>query len=59
MDVYVCPNCEVSFQEAKLFADHKEMGYEWASDGDSYPRYCCGMIYEHGETSCLSCGEPL
>lgn len=21
--------------------------------------YCCGMIYEDGETTCRSCGEPL
>ena len=21
--------------------------------------YCCGVIYDDGETSCRSCGEPL
>lgn len=26
---------------------------------DSYARYCCGMIYEQGEDTCFSCGEPL
>lgn len=25
----------------------------------SGPKYCCGMIYENGEDTCLSCGEPL
>ena len=25
----------------------------------SGPTYCCGMIYEEGEDSCVSCGEPL
>lgn len=23
------------------------------------PKYCCGMIYENGEDTCASCGEPL
>ncbi len=23
------------------------------------PKYCCGMIYEDGEDTCASCGEPL
>ena len=23
------------------------------------PKYCCGMIYEDGEDTCMSCGEPL
>lgn len=22
-------------------------------------RYCCGAIYEEGEDTCRSCGEPL
>ena len=26
------------------------------SDG---PKYCCGAIYEEGEDTCMSCGEPL
>lgn len=26
------------------------------SDG---PKYCCGLIYEDGEDTCMSCGEPL
>ena len=23
------------------------------------PKYCCGAIYEDGEDTCRSCGEPL
>ncbi len=23
------------------------------------PKYCCGGIYENGEDTCWSCGEPL
>jgi hypothetical protein len=22
-------------------------------------RYCCGAIYEEGEDTCMSCGEPI
>ncbi|PNH86110.1 hypothetical protein CXZ05_03135 [Arthrobacter sp. AFG20] len=25
----------------------------------SGPTYCCGAIYEEGEDTCMSCGEPL
>ena len=25
----------------------------------SGPKYCCGAIYEDGEDTCRSCGEPL
>lgn len=28
-------------------------------DGYPGPKYCCGAIYEEGEDTCLSCGEPL
>ena len=23
------------------------------------PKYCCGMMYDEGEDTCASCGEPL
>ncbi len=26
---------------------------------DTYTKYCCGAIYEEGEDTCASCGEPL
>lgn len=25
----------------------------------SGPKYCCGTIYEDGEITCRSCGDPL
>lgn len=28
-------------------------------DYDSGTKYCCGAIYEEGEDTCMSCGEPL
>ncbi|MGI0522138.1 hypothetical protein ABY45_16325 [Microbacterium maritypicum] len=26
---------------------------------EEYDKYCCGRIYEDGETTCSSCGDPL
>lgn len=36
-------------------------GIEDASSGglEAVAKYCCGMIYEDGEDTCMSCGEPL
>ena len=29
------------------------------SGGSDVTKYCCGQIYEEGEDTCMSCGEPL
>lgn len=29
------------------------------NNDDSGAKYCCGMIYEEGEDTCMSCGESL
>lgn len=40
--------------------EHDENGwYEDDNDGDGAAKYCCGAIYEEGEDTCKSCGEPL
>ena len=31
----------------------------WNAEDRSGPMYCCGVIYEDGEDTCRSCGEPL
>ncbi len=57
---YVCPGCDVDFGYPQGLAIHQELGCEWGDDGtDGDARYCCGMIYEDGESTCGSCGEPL
>lgn len=40
---------------------HEELGCDWGDDSDSKAgvSYCCGQIYEDGESTCMSCGEPL
>ncbi|MEU3954940.1 hypothetical protein ACIG54_17825 [Streptomyces achromogenes] len=60
MATYVCPSCDIDFGYPQGLAIHQELGCEWGDDGtDGGPQYCCGMIYEDGESTCLSCGEPL
>jgi hypothetical protein len=57
---YVCPSCDIDFGYPQGLAIHQELGCEGGDDGsDGGPQYCCGMIYEDGESTCLSCGEPL
>lgn len=59
MASYVCPDCDVDFGYAQGLAVHKELGCEWGDQDSGSTKYCCGMIYEDGETVCNSCGEPL
>lgn len=43
-------------------ADPEEMDEGMCEDCQgtgSWPNYCCGMIYEDGESACMSCGEAL
>lgn len=55
---YVCRSCGVDFGYPQGLAIHQELGCQWGDDDDS-TKYCCGMIYEDGEVTCTSCGEPL
>jgi len=32
---------------------------ECYNSDDAAAKYCCGAIYEDGEDTCQSCGEPL
>jgi hypothetical protein len=59
MSSYVCSECGVDFGYPQGLSIHQELGCEWGADDDSGPKYCCGAIYEDGETVCASCGEPL
>lgn len=39
--------------------EHDENGWYEDDDEDGGTKYCCGAIYEDGEDTCASCGEPL
>jgi hypothetical protein len=58
---YVCQSCHVDFGYPMGLQVHEDLGCEWGDDGDDDggASYCCGQIYEEGESTCLSCGEPL
>lgn len=51
-----CDTCMNEVPEEEL-----EFGQcnDCASADYSGPKYCCGAIYEDGEDTCRSCGEPL
>jgi len=60
VSAYVCSNCDIDFGYPQGLAIHQELGCEWGDDSnDGSAKYCCGAIYEDGETRCASCGEPL
>jgi len=60
MTTLTCEGCKEPIEDD---GSHTESnGEDWhvacfeVSGGSSY---CCGMIYEDGEDTCGSCGEPL
>lgn len=57
------PTCKGCHEPIEDDRNHTESnGEDWHNDcfevsgGSSY---CCGMMYEDGEGTCVSCGEPL
>lgn len=64
MASYVCPSCGVDFGYPQGLSVHKELGCDWGDEPSSIstpgqPSYCCGVMYDEGETACRSCGDPL
>jgi hypothetical protein len=57
-DTFTCESCgdEVDSSTVDNIWDLCNECYE---NDDSGTKYCCGMIYEEGETVCASCGDPL
>ncbi|MGW4694052.1 hypothetical protein ACWEO1_16855 [Kitasatospora cineracea] len=54
---YACSDCEELFEDLQALNTHAELECTEGDGGGT--AYCCGMIYEDGESSCDSCGEPL
>ncbi|MEU2315092.1 hypothetical protein [Streptomyces albidoflavus] len=60
MSTYICTTCDTDFSSQQGLTTHQDDGCEWDDDETSTgPTYCCGMIYEEGESICHSCGEPV
>ena len=55
-DTATCAGCGESFDAADL---DQEGLCEPCFEVSGGPSYCCGMMYEDGESTCVSCGEPL
>lgn len=58
MTTSVCKGCDEPIKD-----DHMDFnGQDWhracfeVSGGSSY---CCGIMYDDGEDTCRSCGDPL
>lgn len=54
-----CTVCDATVDEADFDDEEQLCSACFEVSGDSAPRYCCGVIYEDGEDTCMSCGEPL
>jgi hypothetical protein len=55
---FTCESCgdEIDSSTVDNIWDLCNDSYE---NGDSGTKYCCGMIYQEGESVCASCGDPL
>lgn len=51
-----CDSCGCEVDEDDMEEGQCEECYNSEYTG---PKYCCGAIYEEGEDTCMSCGEPL
>nr|BFE42593.1 hypothetical protein GCM10017547_04860 [Pseudarthrobacter oxydans] len=51
-----CDSCGDDVDENEMQEGQCEECYNSDYSG---PTYCCGAIYEEGEDTCMSCGEPL
>lgn len=52
-----CPGCGEAVADGLDF--NGQRWHEECFGLSDCPTYCCGMIYEDGEDTCRSCGEPL
>lgn len=56
----ICEGCDEPIEDDESHLDFNgEDWHEACFEVRSGPRYCCGMIYEDGDDTCLSCGESL
>ncbi|KJF25092.1 hypothetical protein SZ00_02018 [Rhodococcus sp. AD45] len=54
----VCTSCEESVEDEANWYEQDEICMACLEVGGG-STYCCGAIYENGEETCGSCGEPL
>lgn len=54
--MYACSGCDNLYDDLQGLNSHLESNCD---GGEGGPAYCCGMMYDDGESTCGSCGEPL
>jgi hypothetical protein len=54
----LCSSCEQEVEDETDWHDDDQMCNACWEVGDA-AQYCCGVIYEDGEDTCMSCGDPL
>jgi len=55
----ICRVCEEEVDEVDWQEEDELCTDCFQNSGDGATKYCCGAIYEEGEDTCMSCGEPL
>jgi hypothetical protein len=55
----ICTSCDEEVDELNWHDEDELCTPCFEVSGDSTAKYCCGSIYEEGEDTCKSCGEPL
>lgn len=55
---HVCTSCGEEVEDQADW-DEESQTCNACREVSGGPVYCCGMIYEDGEDTCRSCGDPL
>jgi len=58
MTTLVCTSCDEVVEDEADWDEESQL-CNACFEVSGGPSYCCGMIYEDGEDTCRSCGEPL
>lgn len=60
MATLLCEGCEEPIETDDSHIDFNgEDWHEACFEVSGGATYCCGMMYDDGEATCHSCGEPL
>ncbi len=60
MTTLICDGCREPIEDdEEPLESNGEVWHVACFEVSDGPRYCCGLIYEHGEDTCMSCGDPL
>ena len=55
----VCTSCDEEVDDEDYWDEESQLCNACCGEVSGGPMYCCGIIYEDGEDTCMSCGDPL